>query len=176
MMSSKHTSRYKYSWAITATFLWAGFVGAISFMEAWLKFKAPDVSLAEGLQIGQLVFAALNKVEWVLCVVISMQILLNRHARGQHIFIWFLISSVILIVQTFWLLPRLDARADLIIAGGVPPATNIHWYYVGVEVIKEISLITLGAQLLFSHRNELYGNQLQRVHTDADGAPRWYKI
>ncbi len=50
---------------IITTFLWIGFVCAISFMEAWLKFQAPGVTLAVGLGIGQLVFALLNKVEWV---------------------------------------------------------------------------------------------------------------
>ena len=43
-------------------FLWIGFVGAISFMEAWLKFKAPGVTMPIGLGIGKLVFNALNKM------------------------------------------------------------------------------------------------------------------
>ena len=31
----------KYPLAVVAVFLWIGFVCAISFMEAWLKFQAP---------------------------------------------------------------------------------------------------------------------------------------
>ena len=30
--------------AVGASFVWLGFVGAISFMEAWLKFRAPGVT------------------------------------------------------------------------------------------------------------------------------------
>ena len=55
--------------AIISIFIWLGFVGAISFMEAWIKFQAPGVTLPVGLGIGRLVFAALNKVEWVLLLV-----------------------------------------------------------------------------------------------------------
>ena len=47
---------------------WAGFVSAISFMEAWLKFQAEGVSREIGLSIGKLVFTALNRVEIVLLV------------------------------------------------------------------------------------------------------------
>jgi hypothetical protein len=36
---------------------------AISFMEAPLKFRAPDVTLRIGLGIGRLIFRALNNVE-----------------------------------------------------------------------------------------------------------------
>jgi len=45
---------------IAITFIWIGFIGAISFMEAWLKFQAPGVTTELGLSIGQLVFKALN--------------------------------------------------------------------------------------------------------------------
>ena len=48
---------------IGIAFIWAGFVCAISFMEAWLKFRAPGVTLPVGLSIGRLIFSALNKVE-----------------------------------------------------------------------------------------------------------------
>jgi hypothetical protein len=43
---------------IESTFVRIGFLGAISFMEAWLKFKAPGVTLP--ISIGRLVFSALN--------------------------------------------------------------------------------------------------------------------
>lgn len=58
----------KYPVALAAVFVWLGFVCAISFMEAWLKFRAPGITLPLGLGIGRLVFAALNKVEWILAI------------------------------------------------------------------------------------------------------------
>ncbi|RYG21549.1 MAG: hypothetical protein EOO07_02375, partial [Chitinophagaceae bacterium] len=58
--------------AVICTFTWIGFVCAISFLEAWLKFRAPGVTLPIGLGIGRLVFAALNKVEWIFAVAIMI--------------------------------------------------------------------------------------------------------
>jgi hypothetical protein len=54
------TSCVKYPAALAANFLWIGFVCAISFMEAWLKFRAPGIMLPLGLCIGKLVFNALK--------------------------------------------------------------------------------------------------------------------
>ena len=42
--------------AFAVIYLWIGFVCAISFMEAWLKFRAPGVNLQIGLGIGRLNF------------------------------------------------------------------------------------------------------------------------
>ena len=60
----------EYFFAISGTFLWIGFVCAISFMEAWLKFRAPGITRPLGLGIGRLVFKALNKVEWFFAFVL----------------------------------------------------------------------------------------------------------
>ena len=62
---------------IITVFLWSGFC-AISFMESWLKFRAPGVSLPIGLGIGKLVFNALNKMEWVFAVISIIAWLVNR--------------------------------------------------------------------------------------------------
>lgn len=35
----------KYPLALSAVFLWISFVCAISFMEAWLKFRAPGITV-----------------------------------------------------------------------------------------------------------------------------------
>lgn len=48
--------------------VWCGFVLAISFMEAWVKFRAPYVPQFFALDIGRTVFPALNVVEMMLCV------------------------------------------------------------------------------------------------------------
>ncbi len=60
-------------------FMWMGFICAISFMEAWLKFRAPGVTVPIGLGIGKLVFGALNRVEWVFALVILSIWLLGRY-------------------------------------------------------------------------------------------------
>jgi hypothetical protein len=123
---------------------WSGYVSSISFMEAWLKFKAPGITLPLGLGIGKMVFSALNKVEWVLLVVYillnifyfnSLKFLLNNHLLQVII--------VILLLQTLWLLPGLIQRSELIISGKQPDASNIHIYYVVMEIIKVVLLVAL---------------------------------
>lgn len=68
----------KFQLAIASVFLWIGFVCAISFMEAWLKFSAPGVTIPIGLGIGRLVFSALNKVEWLLAIVIIVNLFMTN--------------------------------------------------------------------------------------------------
>lgn len=129
-------------------FLWIGFVGAISFMEAWLKFRAPGITVPLGLGIGRLVFSALNKVEWCLAIIIFISLLLNKGIsllRTDNLF--YLIPVLILIIQTFWLLPALDSRAELHIQGADVPASNLHFVYVGLELLKIISLSAFGILL-----------------------------
>lgn len=138
--------RVTYPVVIIAVFLWIGFVGAISFMEAWLKFQAPGVTLAIGLGIGRLVFGVLNKVEWVF----ALAILITSFMGSRPLFGWqqvfFLVPLLILILQTAWLLPALDIRAGLHIEGQPVPPSNLHFYYVGMEAVKVAGLAIFGIQ------------------------------
>jgi surface polysaccharide O-acyltransferase-like enzyme len=133
--------------ALICIWLWIGFVCAISFMEAWLKFQAPGVTIAIGLGIGQLVFAALNKVEWVFTFVSLLSLLWYR-GRGINLRVSLLLLPVcILIIQTLWLLPQLDIRAQVLIAGKVVAPSSLHLYFIGAEVIKVVSLSLYGITL-----------------------------
>lgn len=138
----------KYPYAIAALFLWVGFVGAISFMEAWLKFRAPGITLPLGLGIGRIVFGALNKVEWVLAVVVVCNFLFTGGRPGTGKIALYAIPVVLLALQTFRILPLLDARAELYIAGAEVPPSNLHFYYVGMETVKVVCLFALGWILL----------------------------
>lgn len=139
---------YQLPVSICITFLWIGFVCAISFMEAWIKFLAHGVTLPIGLSIGRLVFSALNKVEWVFAISILVEILWTKAKVFRLAFIAYYIPLLILIVQTWILLPQLDARAMLHIEHEVVPPSNLHFYYVGLETIKVICLFIFGIQLL----------------------------
>jgi len=105
----------KNSLAIAITYLWIGFICAISFMEAWLKFKAPGVTMPIGLGIGRLVFNALNKVEWVFAIATIISILVSKNSFFNIDTVIFYVVVALLILQTFWLLPQLDSRAQLLI-------------------------------------------------------------
>lgn len=139
------TSKFKIS--IASTFLWIGFICAISFMEAWLKFRAPGVTLSIGLGIGQLVFAALNLVEWVFALIIIANLLFSKTQFITLQNTLYFIPLLVLVLQTFWILPALDARAELYIQGQNPTASTLHFYYVGMEVIKVVCLTIFGIKL-----------------------------
>lgn len=128
-------------------FLWIGFLLAISFMESWLKFDAPGVTLEIGLSIGNLVFNALNKVELTL---VFLLILLSFYLGNKSFYkdIFFLIPVVVVMIQTFVLLPQMDQRVALIVQKEVLQPSNLHYYYVGGEVLKLTSLFVLGIKLI----------------------------
>jgi len=139
--------------ALPSVFLWIGFVCAISFMEAWLKFRAPGVTLPLGLGIGSTVFKALNKVEWVFAVLMVVDLFLLHRGAGINLpRILLLVAILILIIQTLWLLPALDARIPLYQQGIEPPSSPLHLYYVGIEVVKVICLIITAIHLFRSIR------------------------
>ncbi|MBS1764097.1 MAG: hypothetical protein JSS90_03905 [Bacteroidetes bacterium] len=129
---------------VVAVFVWIGFVSAISFMESWLKFLAPGITIPLGLGIGKLVFGALNKVEWLLLLFILISLLTAHENIFNSNYLTLLIPVFIVIVQTFWLLPALDARAQLQISGATVPPSYLHIYFAGAEVIKATCLFIFG--------------------------------
>lgn len=134
--------------AIASLFIWIGFVCAISFMEAWLKFRAPGVTLAIGLGIGKLVFAALNRVEWALAVIVCVSAFVYSRQLFTLPNLLLFITITILIMQTTWLLPALDLRAGHYIKQGPVVPSDLHLWFVGAEAIKVLVLFITAISLL----------------------------
>ena len=133
---------------VACTFVWTGFIAAISFMESWLKFRAPNVTLTVGLSIGKLVFSALNKVEWAFTIIIGSSLLFFGNAIKPLFIDWFLVIFIILALQTIWLLPALNKRAKALINGKRIAPSSLHWYFTALEFIKLLLLIFFGSGLL----------------------------
>lgn len=146
----KSVQRYPY--ALPATFLWMGFLLAISFMEAWLKFLAPGVTINIGLAIGKLVFGALNKVEWLMVLIIFLNFYVVKQKLWSYRNLMYIIASLMTALETFWGLPALDRMADQIIKGGIDTHPSLHIIYVAMEVIKLGALILLGIYLVNHHQ------------------------
>lgn len=125
-------------------FFWSGFVCAISFMEAWIKFRAKGVSLPIGLSIGKKVFHALNRMEWIFLLLYFICFIFMYKMVLQMVTVLSMLLLFILIVQTAYLLPKLDQRADLIIEGKNIEKSHLHFYYVALELIKVLLLLILG--------------------------------
>ncbi len=128
---------------LAVPFVWLGMVLAISFMEAPLKFQAPGITIPLGLGIGRLVFFALNKME-IVCASLLLFAFLRTRPTSKTMLVTFGLAFVILFLETVWLLPVLDARAELVIAGTASPFSNSHIVYIVFDAIKLISLAVLG--------------------------------
>lgn len=130
---------------VAVPFVWLGRVGAISFLEAPLKFRAPGITVGLGLGIGRLVFRALNAVEiGLLAVLAAVGGAGSLPGAG-----WLLVAglAVLLAVQVLVLRPRLDRRAVQLVAGRTPPPSRQHLVYIALEVVKVVTLPGLGVVL-----------------------------
>jgi hypothetical protein len=130
--------------AIALPFLWLGLVLGISVIETPLKFQAPGITTPLGLGIGRLVFRALNAVELLIACVLAVVVV--RQARDWPLALLAMVV-VILLIQTFWLRPLLDARALRVIAGEDVAASSLHVAYIALEGVKLVALPLLGAVL-----------------------------
>jgi hypothetical protein len=129
-------------------FVWSGMVLGISFLEAPVKFTAPSVTLPVGLDVGRHVFGAFNKVELGWTFLSIVLVVWTRSERA----VWLPLAGAALIValQTFWLLPLLHIRVEMILnEQSLPPATY-HIAYVALELLKLAGLVTAGTACLWA--------------------------
>jgi len=134
--------------AVAVVFVWLGMVLAISFLEAPLKFRAPNVTLQIGLGIGRLVFRALNTVE----VVFAIVLVVTAAASPPPVRVSATLAVVFaaLALQLGAVRPRLNRRSDKVLAGLDAPRSRGHYVYVGLEAIKALALAAGGILLLSS--------------------------
>ena len=98
--------------------LWMGFVLAISFMEGWLKFRAPFVPRHLALDIGRHIFPALNAVEIALCFCQWLLLVLypDLEAAGLRCL---MLLTLILTLEVLIYTPRLVLRGKKIVLSEV---------------------------------------------------------
>ena len=131
---------------VAITFLWLGMVLAISFLEAPLKFRAPNVTLQIGLGIGRLVFRALNTVEVGFALVLLALVVAGP--TPMRISVALGVAFAALALQLIAVRPRLTRRSDQVLAGAEGPRSRAHYVYVGFEVVKVVALVVAGILLL----------------------------
>lgn len=135
--------------ALTAfLLLWAGVVVGVSFLAAPAKFAAPSLSLPVAMDVGRQEFGTLNLVEAGLAMVTLALAVLVRPPR----LLWLGLGLAVAIValQGLWLLPLLDARAELIIQNQTPPPAPWHGLYIALEITKLAALLLAGGAGLWS--------------------------
>ena len=127
--------------------LWLGMIVGISFVSTPLKFQAPSVTLGIGLEIGRLVFSVFNKIEIAFAVLLALMVLTGQKKDISLLVLG--LACLALALQTFWLLPALIDRIQMVIEGQQLPASWLHTIYVGLEVLKVLALAVYGFQNIY---------------------------
>ena len=135
--------------------IWIGLVLGISFIEAPLKFQAPGITLKLGLGIGKLVFGALNKIELLFSFILAIASFQLWKSFDKITSIGIGVLLGIVLIQSFFLLPILDERIEVIQAGLVPEPANYHIGYIILEVLKLGGLIFLFIKIYRSEQKTI---------------------
>ena len=123
-------------------FLWVGMTIGVSMIATPVRFTATTITREIALDVGRVVFAALNKAELVALVILL--IVIRASGRAAKYWVFAAILALIIIAQSQWLTPELAARTDIIINGVEPPASYAHAIYSSLELIKIGLLLYLG--------------------------------
>lgn len=126
--------------------VWLVMIIGISFLAAPLKFMVPGKTWEIGLAMGRQVFGVFNKVECVMAIALAILIVMVRQKDGRLISLFVVWSGLAL--QTFWLLPILFERVELILQGQTPASSPAHPIYVFLEIIKAVAIATYGYRVL----------------------------
>lgn len=126
--------------------IWFGMTVGVSMLATPVRFTASTITRPVALDVGRVVFAALNKAEFVALIVLLILVRASGLART------FLVPAfglaLILLAQATWLLPELSARTDLIIAGVEPGSSIAHAAYSILELTKLLLLVYVGFKSL----------------------------
>lgn len=113
----------------------------VSFLETPLKFQVPGITLPVALELGKLMFGISTQIQCVFLLLIVGIMVFNRKSFKKIDFIVIGALFFLIIIQKFWMLPVLDARADLLSLGKPVSPSELHNYFIYSEVAKTILLI-----------------------------------
>lgn len=127
-------------------FLWVGITAGISLIATPVRFSAASITRPVALDVGRVVFVALNKVELVALILLLLIVRIAGLSRR-----WWAVCALlalIVIAQGVWLIPELAARTDIIMSGGEPPPSYAHAVYSSLELVKIGLLLFFGFSAL----------------------------
>ena len=128
------------------TFIWFGMTAGVSMLATPVRFSAATITRPIALDVGRVVFAALNKAEFVALVILLIIVRVSGKTKDYIAVTGAL--ALILLAQAVWLLPELAARTDLIISGVEPAPSIAHGAYSIMELTKLALLLYLGFRSL----------------------------
>lgn len=139
-MTSRDTPLQLLAW------VWLGMVIGVSLIATPAKFRTESLDLAVALDVGRTTFGLFNWLQWALFIGL-ISLVGRAHQKGgadrRH---WLIVLGVgiILLAQSLWILPELNDRVALVIAGDVLPDSPIHFIFAIFEGAKIILLGLLG--------------------------------
>ncbi len=136
-------TQIKYPLVFAVSFFWLGLVLAISFLETPLKFQVPGMTLPIALELGKIMFGVSTNIQLVLLLLIGACIAYDWEKCTKKILVTVVLLATLVALEKFWMLPILDARADVLASGKGLPPTPLHDYFIYAEVLKLILLIAL---------------------------------
>ena len=111
-----------------------------------VRFTAETITRPVALDVGRVVFAALNRVEFG--ALLLLLIVVRLSGRSNELWAWCSVLALIVLAQGIWLIPELAARTDVILGGGEPPQSYAHAIYSTLELGKIAILLFLGFRSL----------------------------
>jgi len=131
-------------------FLWVGITVGVSMIATPVRFTAPSITRPIALDVGRVVFAALNKVELAALAILLIVVRIGGVTQKWWAACAFL--TFVVLAQGVWLIPELAERTDIIMAGGEPPPSYAHALYSSLELVKIGLLLYFGFSSLAERR------------------------
>lgn len=127
--------------------LWGGLILGVSFIATPAKFMVSNLPTPVALEVGKVTFHIFNKIEWGM----GMLVILCTAFTKEEPHKWFLSSSLLflLLLETFWLLPLLDARVGQVIIGKHTIPDVYHNFYIFIEILKIVGVLGRGVWLTY---------------------------
>lgn len=151
-------------WRLILPVLWIGMVGAISFIEAPLRFQAPGITIPLGLGIGRLVFLALNIAEAALLIALTLLSFWPSERRVSVARrVWWAALAAVFFAKILVVRPPLNARTDLVLQGADPGQSPWHYVYIACDLV---TLVLLVVSAVFA------GRAILAAATEASGPRR----
>lgn len=140
-MNHERPGRAGILFVLIVALFWTGMLVGVSFIATPVKFLAPSLSLPVALDVGRQTFGAFSKIEILCALVLALLVIWGAPSRVRCVIVALL--GAIVATEAAWLLPALDARVSVIIAGATPPPSQLHTLYVALEAAKLALLAVL---------------------------------
>jgi hypothetical protein len=128
--------------------IYAGLALGVAFIASPAKFLAPHLSLPVALEVGRHTFRVYNRIEWGLLALLLVWC--GLQGAGWRAWATLIGVTLLVLVETTSLLPALDARVQVVLDGGTPPASSLHIFYTVTEVTKVALLLSAMLPITFT--------------------------